>query len=308
MYSFIMPKLPLRLTLPQIIIIVTTILSAIIPITAFVLSRNFRSNSAAASRIDVPGGPVTKDKTASSEASLGDLLQAAQDGTALTPSPTPTTEDAVLVGPTLDFKVVLEGRPLANQATKMFVGIANLPISDKPDYLLTFTADLPATGVYKGLSLAGLTVNSRYVAYLKGPAQIATSSAFTVTPTTSTLNPSGDPILLTSGDLNEDNVINSLDLSIAQKALSSTAKSANWNPNVDFNADGIINVLDLAIIKKHLGNTGDSGAWYSTISTPSASPTTSGGGPKPPAIGSGSQYMETTQPPGFWLWFPNSTN
>lgn len=203
----------------------------------------------------------------------------------------PTLADTY--GPTLSLKAVLQGRPTSNQATKLFIGIMEGDLTSNPKFLLSFSVDLPADGQYSGLSLAGLTAGSRYTALLKGSAQIATASAFIMTPTITHLN-SGDVINLLSGDLNDDNVINSADYSIAQKALGTKPDSADWNENADLNKDGLINTFDLAIISKNIGQVGASGAWTSPIpkvASPSASLAA------PPAVGG-------PQGEGYWIWIP----
>lgn len=213
-------------------------------------------------------------------------------------SPSSSTTIATSFGPTLSLKIAIEGRSPGNQATKLFVGIAEGNLTANPKFLLSFTIDVPASGEYSGLSLAGLTTGSRYTALLKGSAQIATSSAFTMSPTVTNLN-EGQPLNMPSGDLNDDNVINSADYSIAQKALGAATNSSNWNENADFNKDGIINAFDLGFISKNMGQTGASGAWTSPIpkvATSSASLTPSPvGGPQP----DGSQ--------GYWIWIPKSS-
>lgn len=187
---------------------------------------------------------------------------------------------AATFGPTLSFKLALEGRPELKQASKVFVGISEAA-SSTVKYLLTFNVDLPNTGAFQGLSLAGLTVGSKYNAYIKGPAQIATSSAFTMSGGETQLN-GGQTIFLITGDLNEDNTVNSADYSIAKAASGANSKSANWNENVDFNKDGLINIIDLGIIIKNMAKTGDSGIWVSpTPATKSGTPTG-----------------------GYWLWVP----
>lgn len=223
---------------------------------------------------------------------------------ALNPSPTPQPSDnlqqaiaQIIAGPTLNFKVKLEGRPEGKQAAKLFVGLAEgSTVVKNPKYILSFSVDVPDSGAYSGLSLAGLNQGATYTAYIKGPAQIATASAFLVTPSASTLN-NGDPLNLITGDLNEDNVIDNADYIIAKKAYGSKPGDANWNPNVDFNLDGIINNYDLAYILKNMGQIGQSGAWYSKppVATPSGSLNT--GGPTSP-IGGPSLG-------GHWLFVPD---
>lgn len=190
---------------------------------------------------------------------------------------------------TMNFKVILEGRPAANQAAKMFVGIMEGALQANPKYLLMFNVDLPASGEFKGLSLAGLNSGSSYTAVIKGPSQIATSSAFVATPTVTNLN-DGQPLILLSGDLNEDNTINNADYAIATTSFKATPSSPNWNENADLNKDGIINSIDLSIIAKNFGKGGATGSWSSQIPKPA----TNSGSVNTPIGGSG----------GYWFWIP----
>ena len=232
-------------------------------------------------------------------------------------NPTPTPEGAgqsptiaTSFGPTLSLKVSLEGRPKDNQKTKLFVGILEGTVSLNPKFLLTFMVDVPSAGSYGNLSLAGLSTGSKYTAILKGTAQIATSSAFVMNPAETKLN-NGEAVNLTTGDLNEDNVINSADYSIIQKAYGSKSGSANeqsssssknWNENVDFNKDGVINTFDNAIVIKNLGKIGDSGVWTST--TPQATKSASLS-PDANTLPVGSVNGSDT---GYWIWVPQLTN
>lgn len=190
------------------------------------------------------------------------------------PEPSPTeTPLNISFGPTLTVKLNLEGRPVDKQQAKVFIGVGSGSAVSNPTYLLTFTIDFPSNGVFRELSLAGLNPGSTYTVYIKGPAQLVKSASFVMSPTISTLN-NDQPILLTSGDLNEDNVINSSDYSIAKNAYGSISTSTNWNPQADLNADGAVNNFDLVIIFNNMSKTGESGVWQSTplpTATPSAS-------------------------------------
>ena len=262
-----------------------------IPVGAYLVSQSQTYNSKAS---EPKLTKLTKSTPLPSSSAAKQLLSVSEPN--LSPSPTPTPSSPTIAasfGPTLSFKISLEGRPIANQATKLFVGIVEGTISPNPKFLLSFTLDLGADGSFGNLSLAGLSPGSKYSALLKGAAQVATSSAFIMSPTISNLN-DGQPVNLLTGDLNEDNVVNSLDYNIALKAFGLTAKSSNWNSLIDFNLDGLINLFDLVIITKNMGKTGASGAWTSPlpkISTPAASLTQSATG-SPDGTG------------GYWLWIP----
>lgn len=241
-----------------------------------------------------------KPATPSARQLLNASQQAVADSTSESPTPDPSSTPepssptiATSYGPTMSLKVTLDGRPKTNQATKLFVGITEGSLTTNPKFVLSFSIDLPASGEYTNLSLAGLTVGSTYTALLKGSAQISGSATFTMSPTVTNLK-DGEVINLISGDLNEDNVINSADYTIAQKALGTTPKYSTWNENADLNKDGVINTFDLAIIKKNTGQIGDSGAWTSPTpktSTPSA-------GIASPPVGSPDNSG------GYWLWLP----
>ncbi len=267
-----------------------------IPIGAFLASQSkilkssaSEGNSTIVKSTPKPKLSPSKDLLKDSEANV--LSKASQN---LESTPTPDTGTvATSFGPTLSLKTTLEGRPTNNQSTKLFVGIVEGVLSTNPKFLLSFTVDLPASGIYNNLSLAGLNPGTKYTALLKGSAQIATSSAFVMSPTVTNLN-DGQVINMLTGDLNEDNVINSADFSIIQKANGSTPTLTNWNENADLNKDGVINSFDLSIVRRNLGQVGTSGAWTSPVpkvATKSASLTQS-------PVGSPDQTQ------GYWLWLP----
>lgn len=267
-----------------------------IPIGAYLVSQDQTIKGSAQEPKTVKKLALVTPKPATSPAK--ELLSSSEAKSVLEPTATPSPSSslptvATSFGPTLSLKVTLEGRPAGNQVTKLFVGIAEGTVTTNPKFLLSFSVDLPASGEYGNLSLAGLNPGSNYTALLKGSAQIAAAITFTMSPTATNLN-DGQPINLLSGDLNEDNVINSADYSIVQKTIGATPRSSNWDENGDLNKDGLINIFDLAIITNNIGKTGDTGAWTSPlpkVATPSASLNT-------PAVGG----PDTTA--GYWLWLP----
>lgn len=237
---------------------------------------------------------------------LEDTLKKESSTPANTPAPdsdsdsTPTTI-ATAFGATLSLKVKIEGRPEDDQSGKVFLGILEGSVATtNPTFILNYTLDMPKSGSYSNISLAGLTTGNAYTAIIKGSTQIATASAFTMSPDVTNLN-GGETITLTTGDLNDDNVINSSDYSIVQRALGSNSTTANWNEAADFNKDGIVNLLDIAYIMKNFGTTGDSGTWYSTTpktASPSASLKTISPQGGPPG---------QDQNDGYWIWVPKTT-
>lgn len=272
-----------------------------IPIGAYLVSQATQIKSQASET-----KTITKAKSASDSAKetgkLAAFLQAnspANNPSVKKSSPTPTSTSTALesttiatsFGPTLNLKIQIDGRPAGNQATKLFVGIISGTNLQSPQYLLSFTVDIPANGEFKNLSLAGLSAGNIYTAILKGDAQIATSSAFTMSPSSTNLN-SGQPVTMLSGDLNQDNVINQSDLTIAQSAAGQTSSPA------DLNKDGIVNSLDLAIINKNMGKTGATGAWQSTPPSKVATPSASLSGDSSPPTGG------PNDPAGYWVWVP----
>lgn len=268
-----------------------------IPIGSYLVSQNTKIKSKAQEQKNIPAVKITPKPTTSPARQLLDLSKKATPsaGIAPTPLPEPTATTATSYGPTLFLKVALEGRPKSDQSGRMFVGIIEGDIKTSPRFLLSFTVNIAKDGSYSNLSLAGLTPGSKYSALLKGPAQIATSSAFFMSPAQTNLNDAG-PINLLSGDLNEDNQINNLDYSIILKALGTTSAQPGWNANADFNKDGIINTLDLVIVTKNIGKVGASGVWTSPvpIATPSA-----GLSPDSPPIGGPEGSIK-----GHWIWVP----
>lgn len=207
----------------------------------------------------------------------------------------PSTKEVTLptlanlnVGSTLTIKILMEGRTSSNQAmNKVFIGLSSGTPKNNPIYLLTFSVDFPASGVYKGLSLAGLTIGSTYTAYIKAPQTISSASAFKVTATETNLN-DGNGLNLVAGDLNDDNAVTSTDYNLAKSLSGTTPKGTNWNERADITGDGVVNSLDLGIINRNINKIGAGGAWQSTpaISSPSAKPKGNTG-------------------TGYWLWIPD---
>ena len=258
-----------------------------IPVGAYLVSQNqtVKSSASEVKKTIVKNTPFPTQSPAKNLLDNSESLL--NSDASSTPSPEPSSTIATSFGPTLSLKANLEGRPAQNQTTKLFVGIVEGDLSTNSKFLLSFTVDLPTDGSYNNLSLAGLNSGTKYTALLKGSAQIATSSAFIMSPTVSNLN-DGQPVNLLTGDLNEDNVINSSDYNIALKALGASSASSNWNQLADFNKDGVINIFDLNIISKNLGQVGASGAWTSPLpkaATPSAS-------------------LNNTSVGGYWMWIP----
>lgn len=294
----------------RIIFAAIIIITLLIPAGAYVLSLRAKTQSQAQEY----SGPVTSEKSeASTSSRLKDALDRLnQSGgkTGQTSGVQTTTEtgtdgsgsspDSQLVlGPTLGFSVLLQGRPLDNQSTQAFLGIAAGQPTTKPTYLLSFMVNVPASGAFDGISLSGLDSGSTYTAYLKGQSQIATSSAFVVKATPTNLG----ALNLLTGDVNEDNVIDSLDYNLVKGAIGTSPASANWNPLYDFNLDNVINSWDLNIVLSNLGKIGASGAWYSYSPIATASAATSGG-LNQGELEDGGLVRQSPGEGGYWMWVP----
>lgn len=310
-----MPKFHIT-TRDRIIIAVVVILTLLIPTGAYVLSLRYKTQSNAQEY----KFPVTSPKA---EATTSSKLQDALDrlnqsssksstgATAGTQTTTETgtdstTDSQLILGPSLGFSVILQGRPLDNQTTKAFLGIAAGTPTTRPTYLLSFMVNIPASGAFDGISLTGLETGQTYTAYLKGDAQIATSSSFVVKATPTNLA----ALNLLTGDVNEDNVIDNLDYNLVKAAVGTNPSSQKWNALYDFNMDNVINSWDLNIILSNLGKIGASGAWYSYTPIATASAQTTSLLTKP---NTGSESSEITPgtvkanqgKPGYWMWVPN---
>jgi hypothetical protein len=267
------------------------VLIVLIPIISFVIKSRIDAQQTLANKnynqpvTDNNAQPVPNSLPSSNKLALNDN----------NPTNDASQSAQVSYGPTLSFAVSLQGRPTGNEGGKFFVGVAQGDPTNNPQYILSFTVDVPASGTYTGLSLVGLNQGMNYTAYIKGPAQIVKAVPFALTPTGANLN-AGAAVSLTTGDVNEDNVIDSADIAVIKTALGASTTSQKWNPNLDFNADGVINNFDLAIALNNLGKVGDSGAWYSRID-PSASSSAQLNIPR--NIGG-----PTGKPGGYWLWMP----
>lgn len=289
-----------------IIVIIYVLILSSIPV-GLVMLKNSQILSSQASQTKVTRYPVatssTKLKEVPKTSSLDDLkglienpktevTTSPQPTSTVTITPTPTVNLAF--GPILNAKISLEGKAANNMAAKVFMGIGAGNSTVKPTYLLSFTVDFPASGVFSGISLAGLNPGSTYTAYVKGPAQIDQSSTFIMSPTESNLNNS-QPLILLSGDMNEDNTINSADLSIVKNSYGAAKTSSMWNERADINGDGVINNIDISFVIKNFGKIGSSGVWYSPV------PTATGSASLQTASPQGSPDSSTG---GYWLWLP----
>lgn len=280
----------------KVVLVIFVLLLLTIPVGSYLVTQ--RTNTkASASQIPVPTS-ITESTISAQLSPLDEIRKLTED----LKVPALSTESAVSAdsfGPVLSFKLSLEGRPTDKQASKVFVGISEFSLnSSTPKYLLSFTINLPDSGLFSKLSLAGLTPGNKYSVYIKPSAQIATASAFIMNPTSSFLN-DNKALYLITGDLNEDNVINSADYSIAKGAFGTKASSANWNEIIDFNKDGVINALDLAFITKNMAKTGESGVWTSpvpNVASKSGSPNFTSELSSPLGHPSGAS--------GHWLWIP----
>lgn len=265
-----------------------------IPISTYLVreSQIFRSRASESSTPSTAtvSGTVTKPRPVPSTSPLTDLQKLIEGSDETTPTPEAVN---LSFGPTLNFKVTFEGRPAGKQADKVFVGISGGNTKTSPQYIITFSIDIPDSGEFKGLSLAGLDPGSIYTAYIKGTAQIDASATFAMSPTETNLN-NNEPLYLISGDLNEDNVINSSDYTITRLLYGKTSSSAGWNDRADLNKDGLINNYDLAYIIKNTGKIGASGTWISTpaAATPSTTLITKPNVGGPPTNSS------------YWLYIP----
>lgn len=298
----------------KFILILIVILIVLIPITSFVLSKRANVGNIKSKAYEEP---VTQ--TASSSAKEVPKSEAVVEEDSSISSNKPlvgvidnTSPNAQLsLGPTLNFRLRLEGRPEASQSGKFFLGIAEGQPTTNPTYRLTFMVTLPASGIYEGLSISGLTTGTTYTAYIKGQTQIATASSFLAQPAVTNLN-QGAILNLLTGDLNEDNVITVFDYAIAKKAYGANSSMPNWNPLADFNLDGIVNNFDLAIILRNLGKTGASGPWISTPKVASSSATQSatssatksGGLTSQGSPSSDSVIIPDVYNGGYWQWVP----
>lgn len=280
-----------------------------IPIGSYLVSQQTQTKSKASEGLQTLGSSPSAIIGASGSASPRDEIRNLLLSSP-TPSPSPSTTNptstaspssAISFGPTLNFKLSLEGRPTNKQSGKVFVGINEGVISGKQStYLLSFTVDLLDSGSYEGISLAGLDSGKQYTAYIKSASQIATSSAFIMSPGITALN-SNKTISLLTGDLNEDNVINDADYTIAKAAYGTQTGGINWNPNVDFNLDGIVNNGDLYYILKNMLKIGVSGPWISSASAQLKTTPNTGAAKDEliPQLAPDGQH-------GYWIWVPKN--
>lgn len=285
----------------KIILGVIVALMVFIPSGSFVLSEVLFSNNVTD---DLPTDykPVSSPREVPADTPLSKLVKELHASPSASPvskiidvTPTSTESATLLLGQTLGFRIIMEGRPADQNDAKVFLGLGNGQPANNPKYLLSFLINVGKNGIYTGLPLAGLDDGQTYTAYIKGPSQLATASAFTVKPTPIDLG----LLNLITGDVNEDNVIDSLDYNLVKASLGLTTASQRWNDILDFNRDGRINSLDLTVVSKNLGKIGMSGPWYSSQQQATKSATISGS--LNPA-GSPDNGPQTGK--GYWMWMP----
>lgn len=298
-----LPKFKLKLLTSgkeKIILAVILVFIVLIPTTSYVLSQitGTKGIKPISNFFPVTDTNDVPKKSALDE--LKDKLNKTSDTSSPTDGSGISDTASIILGPTLAFKLALEARPLTDQSTRLFLGIALGEATTKPKYLLSFTINLPASGAYKDLSLSGLDENVIYTAYFKGQAQIATSSSFMIKPNGNDLG----VLNLNTGDVNEDNVINTADYSLVKASLGSNSSSQNWNANLDFNLDGVINTLDLSIVSRNLNKVGASGVWESGIPKAASESATLSGQLKPSVGGFNLPESNPKDGNGYWIWVP----
>jgi hypothetical protein len=147
-----MQKLQLLLrsvgTKEKIILAVIFGLIILIPSGSFVLSQVIAPSPAPTEEIG-SYTPVSSPKAASDDSPLSKLVKELQATPSATPNslinvtPTATEGATLLLGQTLGFRLILEGRPFEKYAAKVFLGLSNGQITNNPQYLLSFLINVP---------------------------------------------------------------------------------------------------------------------------------------------------------------------
>jgi hypothetical protein len=68
---------------------------------------------------------------------------------------------------------------------------------------------------------------------------------------------SGVTATLLTGDVNNDNKVDIIDLGVLADAFNSTPTGSQWNANADLNGDDKVNILDLGLLADNFGKQGD---------------------------------------------------
>ena len=123
-----------------------------LPVTLY-LTRLFFKAPLPQSQISrkVPVNPPSESFAQGPESSLEKQIKQSLSPTPTEePTPDETANASVSFGPTLNFKVTIEGRRKGSFATQAFVGIASGSVNKRPKYLLSFTINIPKSGVFNG--------------------------------------------------------------------------------------------------------------------------------------------------------------
>lgn len=92
-----------------------------------------------------------------------------------------------------------------------------------------------------------------YMLAIKGAKWLRITRAIDV----SSGNVSGVTAVLKTGDANNDNAVDVLDLDLLLQAFDTEPEFPNWNDGADFNCDGSVDVLDLDLLIRNFDQTGD---------------------------------------------------
>jgi hypothetical protein len=115
---------------------------------------------------------------------------------------------------------------------------------------LTFTQTLATDGSF---SLSGIPIGTYNLA-VKGSRWL---QKVVKNISVSANGASGVNVTLPAGDINNDNKVDILDLSLLADAYNATPASPKWNANADLNGDGKVNIVDLGLLANNFGKSGD---------------------------------------------------
>lgn len=146
-----------------------------------------------------------------------------------------------------------------NKATSLYIPISTGQITSllSYPYRLTFTVESPS---------GTTSVTEVYCSDKGQPKNVSGATSWNYNSsskilTITKLHSSSTTIIIRwrlLGDVNDDGIVDTLDLSALSEAFGSTGgspPSANWNPDADLNKDNLVNILDLHILGKNYEKT-----------------------------------------------------
>lgn len=164
------------------------------------------------------------------------------------------THDVAVTAITLSRTVVGQGYPMQIEVTVQNQGnlteTFNITCYANATIIQTQTATDLASG---GTTVIAFAWNTTGIAYGTYTVSAVADTIPEETDTTDNYYTDGTVLVTIAGDVNGDQIVNVIDLTIVSLAYGSFKGEPNYNPVADINEDGIVDMRDLVIVARNLG-------------------------------------------------------